>query len=646
MRKGLILYALLALCLVSQARAAEKEVDTVVVTASRVAESGRATPQSILVIDSETLEKNQYESLAGLLQNYGLQIMSYGPNQTSSQITLRGFESDYSNPLNSNVLVLVNGAPIATTNLSMIPMDGIEQVEILQGPGSVQYGSSAMGGVINIIPRQGGDKFHLGAEAGGGSWNAWRALGSLSGKRNIFDFAGAVTWNRQGSNYTTGNGKLYSDTEVQGRLNYIMNFGVSFNEENRLGIVLLGAKDWDLGLNQSLSTEEQYGHLGFKADRVNSSADISYDGGYSPMGLSWKLRYFNAYDQSDYKYGKNPLYYNDYDIDINQSGFQGQASWNRDFLTLTGGVDHTYNKYGTNSLYSHDYEQTNTGGFGLIKLSFLEELLTLTGGVRFDGFDFRVNGKDKSMTNTSYSAGIALNPLDWLTLRGTYGTSYKVPSGLAVIGYNGGYGGVTGNPDLKPEKGYGWDAGLDIHWAGLKLALSYFSTLYADKIVSDYNYSTGMEKYHNLGGIAYYNGLEGQIGVDLGEFFEWDFTLRPYFNFTKMFNYNNNKGERIANVRDFDASFGVNFNYPEPGVNVDVRFNYLGYQKETYPHEMRTGGKTTMDIFYSQEIYEFEDGGKISLKAEIRNLTNENYAYRYDYPMPGRSFYIGARYDF
>lgn len=643
----------MALCVIAAlggwitARAAERVEDTVVVTASRVEESARTVPQSMTVIGPEELDKNQYENMAQLLQAYGFSIDSYGPSQTTSSIYIRGQRSDFSNPLDSNVLVLVNGAPIATTNLSMIPMDGIERVEVLKGAGAVQYGSSAMGGVINIIPKRGGEEFHLSAEAGGGTWNSWRALGSLSGQYKFFDFAGAVTWNRQGSNYTTGKGDLYSDTEAQSRLNYLLNFGVNFNEENRLGALIIGANDWGLGMNSNLQEEEINGGLDNKLKHINSSVNVTYDGGYEPSGLSWKFRYFNAYEQSNFEYGLNPA--NNSQLDITQAGGQGQVSWNWEFLTLTGGVDYTESGYSQG--YNPRYTQTNTAGFFMAKLSFMDEFLVLTGGLRYDDYTFKVNGNTKDLNNTSFSGGVALNPWDWLTLRASFGESYKVPSGLYVIGYEGLYNKVEGNSDLQPEKGYGWDVGFDVRYRGLGASLTYFSTIYSDKFLYETlpNYSI---RYYNGEGTSYYNGFEGQVSFDLGEFFEWDFALRPYLNFTKLLNFNDDNGNRYLNVRDFVAAFGVNFNYPEWGLEADLRFTYLGYQNEydfntDYPYKkIRTGGKTVGDFFISKTIYDFEDGGKFTLKAEVRNFTNENYAYRHDYPLPGRSFYIGVRYDF
>lgn len=632
------------------ALAQEQIARKVVVTASRIEEKPDDVPQSMLVIDSEILDRNQYANLADLLQNYGLAVTSYGPSQTSSQISIRGFTSALSDPLDSNVQVLVNGTPIATVNLAMIPTDGIERIEILRGPSSVQYGSSAMGGVINIIPKKGGREFRLSAEGGGGTWNAWRALGSLSGEIKNFDFSGAVTWNRQGSNYTTGDGDLYQDTQAKSKMNYLLNFGYNFNEENRLGATILGANDWGLGQNQSLSDEQRYNGLDFSAKRVNSSFDASYDGGYAEAGLAWKLKYYNSYDLYESLYPvDNPMFMSDSSIEVVQRGFQGQASWSRKFLTLTGGVDYGHNRY--YSGFSPAYTQNDTGIFGLAKLNFLDDLIVISAGARYDNYQFTVEDDSDYMNNTSLSGGIAINPLDWLTFRTNWAESFKMPSGLYVVGYSGTYG-VEPNPDLDPEKGYGWDGGVDIHFKGIRLGLTYFSTIYDNKFVSAY-LPSGKSKYYNADGSTWINGLEGEVRIDMGALLDWSFTLEPYFYFTRLLNYTDPQGSKIYNTRDLVASWGINYNHEEIGLNADLRFNYLGYQKEMIYSEnyerlpdKRTGGKTVVDLFVSQRICDFKSGGKLTVKGEIRNLTNENYAYRYDFPMPGRSFYVGLRYDY
>lgn len=648
-------WMLLVLLAPAVASAATPVAETVLVTASRFEEPASGVSQAVTVIDSETIEKNQYQDLSGLLEAYGFSIDSYGPGQAQSQVGIRGMKTSFSNPLDSDVLILVDGAPIATTNLAEIPMDGIERIEIMRGPAAVQYGSSAVGGVVNIIPRQGGRVFHLSAEAGYGSWVSTRLQGALSGKRGLLDFSGAVSWNARRNNYTTGDGDLYQDTQTDGDLAYLFNMGLNFNEDNRLGAVILGSSALGLGQSQSLQTEKANNGLGSTGSRVNSSVNVTYQGAYKPEGVAWKARYFNAYDQLKISYPgdyplNGPFYtYQDYGIENYQTGGEGQISWNRQFLTMTGGMDYTVSEY--SSGFAPRYRQTDLGAYGIVKLEFMDDLLILTGGARFDNYNFEVEGRSQILRNASFSGGVVLNPLNWLALRANIGQSYKVPSGLAVVGYHG-PSGVKGNPDLEPEKGLTWDVGAGVKAGALQAGLTYFSTLYRDKVISrSINDAEFSSQYYNESGESFVNGLEGSFSLDLGELYDWDFALRPYLNFTRLFEYRDAQGNRLPNTRELTAAFGVGFLYPDLGLDADLRFTWLGQQREQdfdadYPYPfVTTGDKLIGDLFVSKTVCD-EDWGKLSLKGEIRNFTDENYAYRYGYPLPGRSFYLGVRYDY
>ncbi len=198
---------------------------------------------------------------------------------------------------------------------------------------------------------------------------------------------------------------------------------------------------------------------------------------------------------------------------------------------MTAGVDYTESDY--SSGFAPRYKQTDTAGWGLVKLAFFDEKIILNGGIRHDVYTFKVDGNTEDLDNTSLSAGIAFNPWEWLTLRANIGESYKVPSGLYVVGYEG-LNGVKGNPSLKPEKGLTRDVGFEARWRGLKAGLTYFATEYRDKIlnrgIDDAGYSS---EYYNQDGQSFINGLEGSLSFDLGEFNDWEFMLRPYLNFTR-----------------------------------------------------------------------------------------------------------------
>ena len=53
-----------------------------------------------------------------------------------------------------------------------------------------------------------------------------------------------------------------------------------------------------------------------------------------------------------------------------------------------------------------------------------------------------------------------------------------------------------------------------------------------------------------------------------------------------------------------------------------------------------------MDLFATQTLYKWDNAGALSLKGEIRNLFNAKHEMLMDYRMPGRSFWIGLRYDY
>ncbi len=52
------------------------------------------------------------------------------------------------------------------------------------------------------------------------------------------------------------------------------------------------------------------------------------------------------------------------------------------------------------------------------------------------------------------------------------------------------------------------------------------------------------------------------------------------------------------------------------------------------------------DVFLTKRLFSFEKYGKVSLKGEVGNLFNKDYALVQGYPCPGRTFYLGLNYTF
>ncbi|MGQ2967078.1 TonB-dependent receptor, partial [Methylophilus sp.] len=152
---------------------ATPDLDEVVVTASRTAQSTKTVTGDITVIDSEEINRLQGGSLADLLRlQPGVQSYSNGGMGTSSNITLRGTNDN-------QLIVLVDGVRInsgttGTTAFENIPLALIDRIEILRSPASSLYGSDAIGGVIQIFTKRGsGNKTHIYGTVGAGSYDTY-----------------------------------------------------------------------------------------------------------------------------------------------------------------------------------------------------------------------------------------------------------------------------------------------------------------------------------------------------------------------------------------------------------------------------------------------------------------------------------------
>ncbi len=128
-------------------------MDEVVVSASRTATLRREAPALVSVLNADLFEKTNSASLAGALSfQPGVRVEDDCQNCGFAQVRINGLDGHYSQ-------ILVDSHPIFSAltgvyGLEQIPANMIERVEVLRGGGSALYGSSAIGGTINIITRE------------------------------------------------------------------------------------------------------------------------------------------------------------------------------------------------------------------------------------------------------------------------------------------------------------------------------------------------------------------------------------------------------------------------------------------------------------------------------------------------------------
>jgi outer membrane receptor protein involved in Fe transport len=165
-------------------------LNTRISTVSKYAQTTTEAPASVTIVSADEIRENGYRNLQEVLEN--VRGLYFSNDRNYAYVGTRGFgrPTDY----NNRILVLVDGhtlnehvwgsAPVGadmTVNLS-----AVERIEVVRGPGSVLYGTSAMFGVINIVTKTGtqlnGVVLSGRVAAGGkreGAVAAGRAIGAL-----------------------------------------------------------------------------------------------------------------------------------------------------------------------------------------------------------------------------------------------------------------------------------------------------------------------------------------------------------------------------------------------------------------------------------------------------------------------------------
>jgi len=175
----------------------------VIVTAARTGESLWDTPDTVTLLDQETILRHQAQTPADMLQEqpgvFAVSVAAQGSPIIRGQIGNR-------------VLYLWDGVRINNGSLfagpngyfNQFPLGAVDRMEVILGSGAVQYGSDAIGGVINILPKKATftDQFTIGGDLDARySSNADEHYESfdlnISGQR--LAFAGGLTWQDVGN---------------------------------------------------------------------------------------------------------------------------------------------------------------------------------------------------------------------------------------------------------------------------------------------------------------------------------------------------------------------------------------------------------------------------------------------------------------
>ena len=637
----------------------------VVVTASRLEELKKEVTTNVTVITRKQIEDSPAQDLGELLAEQSIGHIQKYPGALTS-VGIRGFRSDtHGNDLRGKILILIDGRRAGTGNLAKLMTDNVERIEIIRGPGAVQYGSAAIGGVINVITRKGEGKPSFFAEQEIGTYEYMKTTAGAAGTLGGFDYSASVSIANQ-DDYKTAEGDRYFNTGYDDDISGSVNLGYEFYPGNRIGLTYTHFEVDRAGTPDELSKNDRDDYK----RTSNRSVDFNYTGKSADDRFSWMARYFVGEDKDAWydPVNSNPTLWDDgipFKKNTDQQGAQAQVSYAGKQFTFTTGVDWLNYDLEQNQYTPRQSSYDDMGYFALAKGLLFDKSLVLTAGLRFDDYDVKYKRDDDtpetSQASDSFvkSFGVAYHPSDNIKLRASYGEGFQIPDAeeLAadyVVNDWTGTKHYIGNPDLKPEESYTIDGGIEVTVDGFTSSLTVFTTEY-DNFIERVEIAPDEISWQNQDS-ATITGIEGEMSyvfpVSLGE---WRVFMEPYASGTYLTDYDKHfddgrPDEVIRYIPEWNLSAGIRLRDTEGFSGV---FN-LAYFGKTEVQDWSTwpAGEVTKGAFYVANMslakkFTVGDSNATSftVRGSVENLFDRNYEYVLGFPMPGRTFSLGVRVD-
>ncbi|WP_245417399.1 TonB-dependent receptor [Aminobacter sp. AP02] len=576
----------------------------VVTTPLRREASLLRSTSSVTVINEDDIAGSAAPDLPSLLKRYtGVSIIGYGGQGAASNVYLRGMSA-------GQTLVLVNGVRTAsatsgTSSIFNIPLSSIELVEIAKGPHSAQYGADAIGGVINIITRQGGqcaDGRNRCANVTTGVTHPWGGYvsgdlrgrtadgvdyavgGSLLGTRG-YDFTTPLAWGHEPDD----------DGFLQGALNFALAKDYGWGRFYADGLFARGRTQYDASFPG--------------ANEVDTDTFAGKIGGLIRHSDSWSstLELTSSLDNStNFRSGVA----GDSEFDTKRHGIFASTEKNFDTGDVTHVVVGGAEAYRENvdSTVNFDVTSRNLAAvFGQYSVEY--GTLTVDSGLRYDH-------NEQFGDATTYNIGASYEIVPDLVARVSYGTGFRAPT------FNDLYYPNFSNPNLKPEKSKSYEVGFN--WRPTEqtaIDAALYQTWLTDAIAS--NPPTYLP--FNVAR-AKVTGFEATIEHAFDH--RWSGKASIDYRSPK----NEDTGRYIPYRDRFKAAAEVTFAATE-SLNLNAKLLYGAARFANAANTVKLPEYVTVDFLAN---YTFD--ARSSLKFSVENLLDEQYSTVTNYRAPGRTF--------
>ncbi len=510
------------------AQAQDQVLPQINVTDTRVF-GGGIVGTSTSVITAEDIARSPEQTLPAILSREpGIQVQNLfgGVNAARSQVDMRGFGAAAA----SNTLFLVNGRrindlDIQSVDLASIPRESIERIEITRGgSGVVLYGDGAIGGVINIVTKNG-----VGLKPGGRIEGAFGSFGYREGNASVQGSNGP--WSASiFSNAVASQG--YRDNNEYRQYNGVGDFRYSTNEGSLY--LNLSADDQTLGLPGHRRVQPSAGINKMVTERQGAFTPFDWaakqgqniTGGFTRMlAPGWEVivdggvrrkadqsQFFVASETAVSTSGRAAT-----DTTLTTASFTPRVKIDSSIMGLPtkaiGGFDYYRADYdsdrpqilGAAPIHRYDLTQSNAGVYWQQTVSILPSTDISFGGriqetklrardtfdpnapgavAFFFGFPVDTQGipLDKSETNRAYHLGAEHRFNENFAVFGRMAQSFRVPNVDERVGAVTALSGVPTTFDLRTQKSHDLEGGVRLRFGALNVQWSMYDMRLTDEI--------------------------------------------------------------------------------------------------------------------------------------------------------------------
>lgn len=590
--------------------ATNDSIETISIIGSRATIDKSTLAGSVSFITADTIAASGANTVTDLLRSFAsINVSQSGPTGTLTEVRFRGSESNH-------ILVLVDGVEIndigqgGLVDFAHLLVSDIERIELLRGPQSALWGSSAVSGVISITSKQAeaSGESKLAANAALGTHKTQQVGVSYKARHDGLSFS--VNLNHLS---TDGDNISRQGSEDDGYRNTSLNSNVVYqaNEQHKLSF---NARIVDF--------ETEFDATDFVLTGLSTDADNYSSGKQLNVLARWDFAPTDSIWSQSLSYQMNRFKSKSFSSDAFSGGTLGKtqrATWINyidfglnDFINV--GVD----------TVKEDFEQSGPIVFGDPNQQQDNQTVSVLSDGQYElikqlhaSYSIRADNSDAFDDETSFRLGLSYQLTDTLRAFVSRGKSVKNPTFTERFGFFPGT--FVGNASLVPESSYANEVGLSYSASNsVSVDITHFDTALENEINGFvFDPVTSGFTAQNIAETSTRKGLEVSVSGSIEN-----------VNWSASYAYLDAKAPTEVELRRARHSGSATVNYAiNRSSNMYVQADYVGSKQDRFfppfPAPSEIVGLSPYWLISAN--YQYQYNASLSFGLRIDNLLNEQF---------------------